>query len=319
MTFQDTISHASFALAEGSLRERLHRDPMITLDPHVDHAGFVCDPTGRAVLERLYREYLDIGRVADIPFIVCTPTHRANPERLRKAGFGEQTDVNGDGFRFLSTIRDSYGRYAKRIFIGGLMGCRGDAYSPGDAMDSEDAASFHEQQACILSDAGVDFLMAATQPAAGEALGLARAMAASGAAYVVSFIIRPAGRLLDGTPLHKAISMIDGTVNPAPMGYMVNCVHPAVLLEALNQSVKSSPGLCERLLGLQGNTSTKSPEELDNLDHLDAAQDPEEFAAAMVDVQRRFGVKILGGCCGTDARHIQAIARRLKTQVERTD
>ncbi len=78
------------------------------------------------------------------------------------AGFGEQADVNGDTFRFLSTIRDSYERYATRIFIGGLMGCRRDAYSPRDALDSKDAVSFHEQQACMLSEAGVDSLMATT-------------------------------------------------------------------------------------------------------------------------------------------------------------
>jgi len=316
MTFSDIVAHASVILTEGSLRERLHRNPMTTLDSYADHAGFIYDPTERVILERFYREYINIGRTANVPFIVCTPTHRANPERLRKAGFEEQIDVNGDSVRFLSTIRDSYEGYAKRIFIGGLMGCRGDSYSPADALNSQDAATFHEQQAHILSEAGVDFLMAATQPASSEALGIARAMAAAEVAYVVSFVIRPVGTLLDGTPLPEAISMIDGAVTPAPLGYMINCVHPVVLLEALSQLVKSSPGLCERILGLQGNTSTKSPEDLNNLDHVDAPQSPAEFAAAMVDVHRRFGVKVLGGCCGTDDRHIRAIARCLGAGLE---
>jgi S-methylmethionine-dependent homocysteine/selenocysteine methylase len=285
----------------------------------VDHAGFVLDEMGRAALERLYREYLDIGRAANVPFLVCTPTHRAGPERLRKAGFSGQTDVNGDGVRFLASIRARYDRYAEQVFIGGLMGCRGDAYSVHDAMSSEDAASFHEEQACKLSDAGVDFLLAATQPAAGEALGIARAMASRGVPYVISFVIRSAGTLLDGTPLHEAVSMIDSAVDPAPLGFMVNCVHPAVFSEALSRSLRSSPGLRERMVGLQGNTSIKSPEELDNLDHLDAAEDPEEFAGSMLELHRRFGIKILGGCCGTDGRHIQAIARRLGAQVEHSD
>jgi hypothetical protein len=134
MSFPDTVTRVSFVLAEGSLRERLHRNPMITLDPQVDHDGFVCDSTGGAVLERLDREHLEIGRVADVPFVVCTPTHRANPERLRKAGVGEQTDSR-------------------------------------DAMDSEEAASFHEQQACMLSDVGVDPLTAATDEATGYSSG----------------------------------------------------------------------------------------------------------------------------------------------------
>jgi len=311
VTFKSTVTHTALVLAEGALRERLQRNPLITLDPHVDHAGLIYESTGRAQLERLYREYIDIGKVADVPFIICTPTRRATPERLANAGFEKQTDVNGDCVRFLSTIRGSYGPYAKRIFIGGLMGCRGDAYNPSGALNIEDAASFHERQACLLSDAGVDFLMAATQPAAGEALGIARAMAGTGLAHIVSFIVRQTGALLDGTPLHEAIAMIDARVNPTPLGYMVNCVHPAVVKTALTKTVESSPSIHDRIVGLQGNTSTKSPEALGNLDHVDAADSPEEFADAVVDVYRRFGVKILGGCCGTDGRHIRAIARCL--------
>lgn len=311
MTFQRGVAQASYLLTEGSLRERILRSPVTTLDPDVDHAGFVCDAMGRAVLERLYREYLDIGRAAHAPMIVCTPTHRASLERLRKAGYSERTDVNGDSVRFLAAIRESYGRYSERVFIGGLLGSRGDAYRVDDALDSDEAASFHTPQARLLSDAGVDFLLAATQPAAGEALGIARAMSACTVPYVVSFMIRPTGVLLDGTPLHEAIAMIDSSVDPAPLGFMVNCVHPSGLAEALNRLSPSSPGFCERLLGIQGNTSTKSPEELDNLKRLDVAEDPDEFGAAMVELHTRFGLKILGGCCGTDGRHIQAIARRL--------
>jgi homocysteine S-methyltransferase len=64
---------------------------------------------------------------------------------------------------------------------------------------------------------------------------------------------------------------------------------------------------------LQANTSAKSPEELDGLESLDS-EAPAPFAAAMLDVRRQFGAKILGGCCGSDERHIEAIAAMIAAE-----
>lgn len=307
MTFPDAIRDASVLLTEGAIVERLRRGTGIRLDPHVVNAGMIYEPEGRAALERIYRGYIDIGQAFGLHMILLTPTWRANPDRLRAAGLADR-DVNGDGFRFLDSIRQSYGDYADRVFIGGLMGCAGDAYDPAEALAQEKAASFHRTQAQALADAGVDFLLASTLPAAGEAVGIAAAMASCGIPYIPSFIIRPTGTLLDGTPLHEVVARIDTDVDPAPLGYMVNCTHPSVFAEAMERETGRSPSLSKGMLGLQANASALSPEELDNLDHVDKAESPEEFAEAMLKVHRRFGIKILGGCCGTDDRHIRCIA-----------
>jgi len=310
MNFLQALAHADFILAEGAGIERLRRDPAAPpLDPHIANAGLIHSADGRAALARIYRQYLDIGKAHKLPMITLAPTWRANPERLQLTGAPDVVTINRDAARFMAGIRAGYGDYAGFIFLGGLMGCRGDAYDPSEALSADEAAEFHRPQAHALAGAGVDFLLASTLPAFSEALGMARAMAETGAPYLLSFVLRPTGTLLDGTPLHAAIAAIDA-VSPRPCAYMANCVHPQVYAAALSRALAQDATVTVRILGLQANTSARSPEELDGRDALDGAA-PEPFAAAMLAVHRRFGVKILGGCCGTDERHIAALARGL--------
>ena len=112
--------------------------------------------------------------------------------------------MNGDNFRFLDALRNSYGEYAQKVAVCGLLSCRGDAYKPADALAAAEAREFHLWQATMLAEAGVDFLLAATLPALSEATGLASALAATGKPYIVSFVVRPEGAMLDGTPLKDA-------------------------------------------------------------------------------------------------------------------
>lgn len=311
MTFAETIRKAPVTLTDGATIERLRRDQALELDPHVLHAGFVFQPAGRNALETIYRQYLDIGRQFALPMIVLTPTWRANPERVRLAGLGDHGEVNAQGFRFLAGVREDYGPYSEQILIGGLLGPRGDAYRPTEALPEDEAAGFHGPQAAALSEAGTDFLMAATLPAASEAVGVARAMARCAVPYLISFVVRSTGALLDGTPLAHAIERIDADTESPPLGYMVNCVHPSVFAVAMDRTIDQSPKIAARVMGLQANTSRLSPEELDDLDHLDEADDSETLADAMVELHRRLGIKILGGCCGTDNRHICCIAKKV--------
>jgi homocysteine S-methyltransferase len=198
-----------------------------------------------------------------------------------------------------------------------MLGPAGDAYRPQEALPAPEAEVYHAFQARALAEAGVDFLIAATLPAYSEALGLARAMAASGLPYVLSFVLRPTGTLLDGTPLHEAVRKIDGSVSPNPFCYLVNCVHPTVFAQAFERELARAPCLGERVWGLQGNTSCRSPEELDNLAELET-EAPRAFAGAMARLHDRFGMRVLGGCCGTDERHIEAIANSITSPEGRT-
>jgi homocysteine S-methyltransferase len=122
------------------------------------------------------------------------------------------------------------------------MSCRGDAYSPAEALLVDEALEFHAWQAGKLADTGADFLLAATLPALSEATGLALALAATGKPYLLSFVVRPEGTLLDGTPLKDAIAAIDSAVTPSPLAYLINCTHVFCQVRADAWSQFISPG-----------------------------------------------------------------------------
>jgi len=190
------------------------------------------------------------------------------------------------------------------------MSCRGDAYNPAEALAVDEAREFHAWQAGKLADAGVDFLLAATLPAVCEATGLALALAATGRPYIVSFVVRPEGTLLDGTPLKDAIAAIDGAVTPRPLAFMINCTHASFARVALLHGTNSSPLVRQRVIGLLANTAALSPEELNESTSL-VEEEPEVFGKQVAGLHRELGLKILGGCCGTDERHIRSLGAQL--------
>jgi homocysteine S-methyltransferase len=308
--FTGVIEKSAVVLTEGSVVERVRRNPSVNFDPFIAHAGLIYEKKGREILKNIYKEYIGIGQNYNLPMMNLAPTWRVNPERLKKSNYSRYKDINKDCVEFLKEIRENFSDYAKSIFIGGAMACKGDAYLPGEALSKEDAALFHLEQAESLAESGVDFIKAATLPAASEAYGIASAISRCGIPYILSFVIRPDGTLLDGNPLHKTIELIDAEINPRPHFYMINCVHPAIFEQAISHELRYSKHVIKRISGFQANTSSKSPEELNNLSYLDTTE-PGEFADLMISLHKRFGIKVLGGCCGSDDRHITEIAKRI--------
>jgi homocysteine S-methyltransferase len=309
LPFPEFFEKYQCILGEGAVIERLRRNSEFELDPHIVHSAFIYDKGKGTALSGIYRQYLDIGRKYNLPLLLSTPTWRASRERIEKAGY-ENTDVNGDNFRFLDEIRKSYGEYAHKIVICGLLSCRGDAYNQSEALTANDAHAFHTWQANRLAESGVDFLLAATLPAFSETTGLARALAATGKPYIISFLTRAEGTMLDGTPLKEVISRIDTDVNPKPIAYMSNCTHASFFKTALMHATHSSSTVRKRIAGLFANTAALKPEELDNSEEL-VEEDPQTFGKSVAGLHVELGMKILGGCCGTDNRHIDNLAQRL--------
>ncbi|MDA8429574.1 MAG: homocysteine S-methyltransferase family protein [Geobacteraceae bacterium] len=317
VSFQELLATSPVILGEGAVIERLRRSPGIQLDEHVVNSALVYQDKGRTALETIARQYLEIGRRYNLPLLLSTPTWRAGRDRIAAAGLAGR-DLNGDNFRFLAGLRDSYGDYARQVAICGLMSCRGDAYKPSEAMPARAAAEFHSWQANALAAAGVDFLLAATLPALSEATGLARAQAATGLPYLISFVVRPEGTLLDGTPLTDAIAAIDGAVSPPPLGYMINCTHASIFRSALRHENNSSSLVRKRVIGLLANTAALSPEELEVSAQL-VEEAPDTFGLSVSALYFKMGMKVLGGCCGTDERHIECLARELSTGIQSPD
>ncbi len=310
MNFKEAINHFPHIITEGSIIERLKREFNYPLDDALSNALMIYDEAGKILLEKIYCEYLDIAESSDFPIMLLTPTWRTNKERTNNANVDMKT-INTDAFLFVDNIRKSYGGFSEKIFIGGLTGCKGDAYKPEEALNENDAYDFHKEQMLILADAGVDFLFASTLPSLTEAIGIAKAMSETKKDYVISFVIRDNGKLLDGTLLTYAIKIIDDSVSTPPLFYLTNCIHPDVLHKSFFNLKDENDILKKRLFGIQANASSKSPEELDTLENMDA-DSPKNWAKGMVDLNKKYNLKILGGCCGTDTRFISSIVELLK-------
>ncbi len=230
---------------------------------------------------------------------------------MRRAGLGGEEAVrrlNREAAMMLREIRA--GSNYRPVHIAGVIGPGGDAYRPQESLSSGQAREYHGLQADALAGSGVDFLYAPTFPAVEEALGASLAMGETGLPYVVSFVLRRDGRVLDGTPLHAAIERIDGAASPAPLFYSLSCVHPSIAAGAPRDEAVFSDLVARRLNEFKANASSLSPEELVQLDHPEG-DDPERFADEMWQIHRDFGLRVLGGCCGTDDRHIRALALRM--------
>lgn len=311
-SFLHFYEQSDIIVGEGAVIERLRRDTEWELDPHVVNAAFIYEEEKRAALETIYRQYLEVGFSTGLPLLLSTPTWRASRERIKTAGY-EDMAVNEDNYRFLDGLRRAYGAYADKVAICGLMSCRGDAYNPSERLSEDDARAFHTWQAQELAATGVDFLLASTLPALSEATGIASAQAATGKPYIISFVFRKDGTLLDGTPLKDAVSTIDAKVNPKPLAYMCNCTHASIFRSAMMHETHVSALVGKRVVGLLANTAALEPEELDSSKEL-VSEAPELFGRDVASLHREFGMKILGGCCGTDQRHIQTLAEHLSTR-----
>jgi S-methylmethionine-dependent homocysteine/selenocysteine methylase len=238
---------------------------------------------------------------AGMPFLMCTPTWRTSWDRVRQSGFPDC--INGDAVRFLQEIREANGLSSDQLKIGGIIGCKNDAYKPEAGLSVAEAEHFHQWQISELENAGVDFLIAETIPKVEEAAGIARAMERSDRPYFISFVINREGRVLDGTALQDAVEMVDGAVDRKPLGYMVNCAYPAFLC-----ADRQPAALFERLVGYLANASS-----LDHCDLADSAElqmeSLEVWCAEMLRLNRKYGVKVLGGCCGTGVEHLRRLCR----------
>jgi S-methylmethionine-dependent homocysteine/selenocysteine methylase len=263
------------------------------------HAHFVQEEAGRRALSEVYQSYVDVARVASLPLLLCAPTWRANEERVREAA--ASADINSQAVGFMGRFRTGADVAGSSIRIGGVIGCRNDCYRPDEALSPTESEAFHSWQIDRLSAAGVDFLLASTLPEVGEAIGIARAMSATDTPFIINFVINRHACVLDGTPLHEAVRIVDESVQRRPLGFMVGCSHPSFL-----DPGKQPSSLFTRLVGFQGNASSLDHADLDGQDQVQV-DDVSDWAREMLMLNDRFGVKILGGCCGTGVDHLRRL------------
>jgi homocysteine S-methyltransferase len=273
-----------------------------------EFASFVLvdDTRGTAALEAYFRRHADIAVRHSCGVILEAPTWRASRDWGLRIGYpaAQLRRVNESAIGLLLRVRGEYRDAASSpVVVSGCIGPRADAYRPAELMREDEAEGYHGEQIAILAATEVDLVHAMTITYAAEAIGIARAAASAGVPVAISFTTETDGRLPDGTSLADAIAAVDAATGGSPVYYGVNCAHPSHFASAL-------PGgpIGVRLRSIRANASRKSHAELDESPTLDAG-DPVELAGDYLRLRAQHAsISILGGCCGTDARHMQAIA-----------
>ena len=261
--------------------------------------------TGRETLARYFEPYLAEARSRGLGVILDTPTWRANPDWAAKLGYslGELREANRRSVQFAVELRNAYGSPSVPIVINGVVGPREDGYVVGDTMSAAEAESYHGFQIEAFRDSEADMVSAITMTYADEGAGIALAARLSGLPAVISFTVETNGRLPSGESVREAIERTDAATDAYPAYYMINCAHP----EHFRSELTPGEPWLARLRGLRANASRKSHAELDaspELDIGDPTQLGREYRALRSTLPH---LCVVGGCCGTDHRHIRAI------------
>jgi homocysteine S-methyltransferase len=281
----------------------------LVFDKGIDLPAFaayplVTAPEARPLLIEYYEHYIAIAQSAGAAVLLETPTWRANPDWAALLGhdldeLGEFLDASVE---MLDTVRRT-SRNDHAFLIGATVGPRGDGYHVDTLMDADVAAAYHTFQIERMASAGVDTVSALTMGYVDEAVGVARAAEASGLPVVISFTVETDGRLPSGVSIEEAITAVDEATDGYPTHFMINCAHPTHFDHVLDEGA----AWVRRLGGLRANASTLSHAELDEMLELDAG-DPDDLAARYVALRSALpALHVVGGCCGTDHRHVAAI------------
>jgi S-methylmethionine-dependent homocysteine/selenocysteine methylase len=261
---------------------------------------------GRRAIRKYYARYCALARTQGLGFILESPTWRANLDWAAKLGYSpaELGGINWEAIEMMLSLRHEFETATSPMVISGCIGPRGDGYNPDRMMSAREAEDYHAFQAALFADSGADMVTAVTMNYAEEAIGIAQAAAAAGIPCVISLTVETDGRLPTGRSLEETITTIDRSTDAAPAYYMINCAHPTHFEDKL----KLGAAWMSRIRGIRANASRLSHAELDQATALDAGN-PAELGRQYAMLRHKHGrINVLGGCCGTDIRHIEQIA-----------
>jgi S-methylmethionine-dependent homocysteine/selenocysteine methylase len=263
------------------------------------------DQSGQAALRRYYSSHASIARDSDCGFILESATWRASIDWGAKLGYrdADMAEVNRQAIALLVELRRTFETGRAPMVISGCVGPRGDGYRVENAMTAEAAQAYHAKQIDVFAGTAADMVTAITMTYVDEAIGVTKAAQAAGMPVVISFTVETDGRLPSGQSLKDAVQAVDAATGKGPAYYMINCAHPDHFEDAL----KAGEGWLKRIRGVRANASRLSHAELDEATELDAGN-PVELGQQYRELRNLLPqIVVMGGCCGTDHRHIEAI------------
>lgn len=266
----------------------------------------LADDSGRTLLCQYFMAHAAVAVEKGVGFVFEAPTWRASADWGERLGFDATAldELTRSAIDLLVGLRDELGKPGSAFPISGCLGPRGDAYAPEELMSPGEAAAYHRPQIESFAATDADMINAMTLTHVGEAQGIADAAREAGMPVALSFTVETDGRLPDGTSIGDAIEAVDNATDGYPAYYAINCAHPTHFAAVLDPAAAWT----QRLGGIRANASRASHAELDEAVELDDG-DPEEFGREYAELRSRFpALTVLGGCCGTDVRHVQSIA-----------
>lgn len=274
--------------------------------PHFAAFYLLKTAEGRDTLRRYFDAYIHIAKRQGVGFILESATWRASTDWGDKLGYSHNAlaDANRQAIAMLDDIRHQHEDQSSKMVISGCIGPRGDGYDPRDIMSEFEAEWYHRDQIRTFADTAADMVSGLTMTNIPEAIGVTRAAQKVAMPVVISFTVETDGCLPTGDALGEAINAVDAATGDGPAYYMINCAHPTHFNHALTYG---EPWL-RRIRGLRANASTMSHAELDESEVLDDGC-PKELGTQYQDLLRLMPwLNVMGGCCGTDHRHVDAIA-----------
>lgn len=273
--------------------------------PHFAAFDLLRTRDGREALRAYYVPFIESALQNGYGFILDSPSWRANPDWGARLGYTPEAlaAVNRDSISLMHELREAYARPGFTMLVSGVIGPRGDGYDPGQVMTVEEAQGYHREQIAVFADASVDMVVAYTLTNVNEAIGITRAAQAASIPVAISFTLETDGALPTGESLSSAVEAVDAATNNGPAYFMINCAHPTHIERAFSQGGE----WLKRLRGLRANASKRSHAELDEAPDLDDGN-PLELGKEYRDLMNKLpNLTILGGCCGTDSRHVSCI------------
>jgi S-methylmethionine-dependent homocysteine/selenocysteine methylase len=263
---------------------------------------------GTAALRKYFRSYAAIAERFGVGLVLESATWRASADWGARLGYlrAALAEANRRAVDLIEEIRREFETDCVKVVISGCVGPRGDGYSPVNVMSAAEAERYHREQIATFASTAADMVTAITMNYAEEAVGIAQAARQSGMPVAISFTVETDGRLPTGQTLKAAIEQVDGETSAYPAYYMINCAHPTHFEHALSEG---DPWV-ERIRGLRANASRQSHAQLNEAAELDVGDAAElGLQYAQLKSGRLTNLNVMGGCCGTDPRHVEQIAR----------
>lgn len=307
MRFLSELDRSPFLLYDGPMETRIEYGTSIKLDQSAAIFNLIYHEESKKVLQQLYQTDIEVVQPYHLPIILNAPTWRASRAHIERAGYRGLKSiekVNQDCIKFVKGIRNHYSQHT--IFITAPIGPECVDYSINFRNTIDRAADYHRLQIKAIAQEGVDVISIASMTNRIETIGCAHAASQAGLPYSVGVVLHPDGTLLDGCFFKNLIKEIDETVSPPPNFYVISCTHP----DHAQSALQDHDPIYRRILGIKANGSNQPPQKLLHIGR-PLADEPDVFADKLLALGKEYHFKIYGGCCGTDHKHLMALAKRM--------